>query len=35
LLVTAESVCDDGALLLRDAHGNEHRVAAFTDLERA
>jgi BirA family biotin operon repressor/biotin-[acetyl-CoA-carboxylase] ligase len=35
VLVVAEAVADDGALLLRDADGNGHRVAAFTDLEKA
>jgi BirA family biotin operon repressor/biotin-[acetyl-CoA-carboxylase] ligase len=35
IYVTAQSVADDGSLLLRDERGHEHRVAAFTDLERA
>jgi BirA family transcriptional regulator, biotin operon repressor / biotin---[acetyl-CoA-carboxylase] ligase len=32
--VVADRVLEDGALLLHDAQGNKHRVAAFTDLER-
>jgi BirA family biotin operon repressor/biotin-[acetyl-CoA-carboxylase] ligase len=35
LPVTAEAVAEDGALLVRDAKGQEHRVAIFADLERA
>jgi len=32
--VTAAALADDGALLLHDAAGTEHRVASFTELER-
>lgn len=35
LRVRADRVVDDGALLLRDGQGKVHRVAAFSDLERA
>ena len=35
LPVVAGTVADDGALLLHDDDGNEHRVTSFSELERA